>query len=199
MKFLVFTDIHENRQVLKDLVQRAKGKDINFVICTGDFSNFGHGIHVVFRAFEELGKKFIVIPGNHEEKEGFLDDAISRYSHCINLHDRTMDIDDYLFLGHGGGGFSPEDVAFRKIAREWYGKYNGKKIVLLTHGPPFGTALDLIGPRHVGNYDYRKFIERIKPKLAISGHLHETVGKQDTIGPTRLVNPGWDGMVIELK
>ncbi len=104
-----------------------------------------------------------------------------------------------MFLGYGGGGFAMEDPLFRKIAREWYGHYNGRKIVLVTHGPPFSTTLDLLGERHVGNRDYRKFIERIKPKLVIAGHLHETAGKTDMIGKTRLVNPGWEGMVIELK
>ena len=92
-----------------------------------------------------------------------------------------------------------QDAEFRKISRDWYGKYKDKKIVLVTHQPPYGTKLDRLGQRHVGNEDYRKFIERIEPKVAISGHLHETVGLSDSIGKTKIVNPGWDGMVVELK
>ncbi len=199
MKFLVFTDIHENRKVLQELVQRAQQKDIHFVICTGDFSTFGRGADLVLKVFNDLGKKFIVIPGNHEDKEGWLDQAVRPFSNCINLHCRFMKIDDYLFLGYGGDGFAMEDAPFRKIAREWYGKYNGQKIVLLTHGPPFGTALDRLGNRHVGNRDYRNFIERIKPRLALSGHLHETFGAIDMIGGTKCVNSGKEGMVVELK
>ena len=91
------------------------------------------------------------------------------------------------------------DPEFRKMAREWYGKYNGEKIILITHQSPVETTLDLLEDRHVGNIDYRKFVERIKPKLALSGHLHETAGEMDTIGKTKLVHPGWDGMIIELK
>ena len=59
--------------------------------------------------------------------------------------------------------------------------------------------LDLLEMGHVGNKDYLKFIRRMKPKLAISGHLHETVGVMDKIDKTQIVNPGWDGMVIELN
>ncbi len=199
MKLLVFTDIHEDRKVLQQLVQRARQKDIHIVICTGDFSTFGRGANLVMKEFNDLEKTFIVIPGNHEDKEGWLDQAVKNYPYCINLHGRAMNIDDYLFLGYGGGGFSPEDAPFRKVSREWYGKYNGKKIVLLTHGPPFGTTLDLIGNRHVGNHDYRHFIERIKPKLALSGHLHETFGAVDMIGMTKCVNSGKEGVVIEVK
>ena len=61
-----------------------------------------------------------------------------------------------------------QDADFRKIAREWYGKYNGRKIVLVTHQPPFGNKLDLMGSRHVGNKDFTAFILRIKAKLAVS-------------------------------
>lgn len=199
MKFLVFTDIHENRKVLPELVKRAQQDDIHFVICTGDFSTFGRGADIVLKTFNDLGKKFIVIPGNHEDKEGWLDQAVRPFSHCLNLHNRAMEIDDYLFLGYGGDGFAMEDAVFRKISRGWYGKYNGKKMVLLTHGPPFGTTLDRIGNRHVGNKDYRNFIERIKPRLALSGHLHETFGAIDQIGSTKCVNSGKEGVVIELK
>ena len=112
---------------------------------------------------------------------------------------REVKVKNVLVLGYGGGGFAMQDSRFRKIAREWYGRYHGKNVVLVTHGPPFGTTLDLLGSRHVGNYDYRKFIERIKPKLVIAGHLHETAGAVDKIGTTKVVNPGWEGMVIGLK
>lgn len=72
-------------------------------------------------------------------------------------------------------------------------------MILLLHGPPFGTTADLINERHVGHKDYRAFIERAKPKLVICGHLHETFGATDMIGATKVVNPGQEGMVIEMK
>ena len=99
-------------------------------------------------------------------------------------------------------GFSTvaaEDAEFRKISREWYGKYQDEKVILVTHGPPSGTKIDLLEKRQVGNYDYRKFIERIKAKLMICGHIHETAGVQDKVGKTIVINPGWEGMVIELN
>lgn len=199
MKFLAFTDIHEDQKSLRALVRRAVEADIDFVICTGDFSNFGRGMANVLREFNALGKNLYFIPGNHEEHHESLDKINVEFPRCFNLHCKALTVNEYVFLGYGGGGFAQEDAAFRKIAREWYGKLKGKKIVFLTHGPAFNTTLDLLHNRHVGNKDYRKFIERINPKLVISGHLHETVGQMDTIGKTKLVNPGWEGMVIELK
>ena len=199
MKFLAFTDIHEDKKAVKALVKRAMEDDIDFIVSTGDISNFGSGLRFNIKSFATLGKKFYVIPGNHEETGSMLDDVTKDFPDCINLNRKVAQVGDYFFLGFGGDGFSLQDPEFRKISREWYGKYKDKKIVLLTHGPPFGTKLDFVSGSHVGNKDYTKFIQRIKPKIAISGHLHETVGAKDKIGKTALINPGWDGMVIELK
>jgi len=199
MKFLTFVDLHEDKKGLQELVKRASKPDIDFVICAGDISTFGRGIRIVFRQFNDLGKKMYVIPGNHEEREGLLDAAVQGFPNVVNFHQGMFTIDGYIFLGYGGGGFTMEDSSFRKIARQWYGEYNGEKIILVTHGPPFQTKLDLLHNQHVGNKDYRAFIERISPRVAISGHLHETAGAMDKIGATKLVNPGWEGMVIELR
>mgnify|MGYP001559632470 FL=1 len=198
MKFLTFTDVHEDKEILKELVERASGKDIDFLVCCGDISTFGNGLRYNLKRLDSLGKKVYIVPGNHEESPEF-DALVKEFPNLVNLHRRACVVGDYVFLGYGGGGFTLQDADFRKIAREWYGRYNGRKIVLVTHQPPFGNKLDLMGPRHVGNKDFTAFILRIKVKLAVSGHLHETVGAVDVIGETKIANPGWDGMVIELS
>ncbi len=198
MKILAFTDIHEDKDALKKLLVRAKEDDIDYIICAGDFSTFGRGSRFVLKKFSKVGKPFYVIPGNHEEG-GNYPEMVKEYPNCFFFHKKKFKLKNYVLLGYGGDGFSLHDPKFRKVAREWYGKYKQDKVILVTHGPPSGTKLDLLEKTHVGNIDYRKFIERIKPKLAISGHLHETVGLVDKIGKTKVVNPGWEGMVIELK
>ena len=198
MKFLTFTDLHEDKEVLKELAGRASKPDIDFVICCGDISTFGNGLKYNLQKLNSLGKKVYVIPGNHEEGTDF-GVVMAEFPNLINLDHGAAVVGDYVFLGHGGGGFTLLDASFRKIAREWYGKYNGKKIVLVTHQPPYGTKLDKLRQGYVGNKDYTAFILRIKPKLALSGHLHETVGLVDVLGETKIANPGWEGMVIELN
>lgn len=197
MKFLAFTDLHEDKAMLNELLARAGKKDIDFVVCCGDISTFGNGLNYNLKKLNGLGKPVYVVPGNHEEGAEFAG-IVSGFPNVVNLDRNAKIIGDYVFLGYGGGGFALQDAAFRKIAREWYGKYNGKKIVLITHQPPFGTKLDQLGERHVGNKDFTHFILRVKPKLALSGHLHETVGIVDAIEGTKIANPGWEGMVIEL-
>jgi uncharacterized protein len=197
MKFLTFVDLHDNKKVLKELVARAMKKDIDFVLCGGDISNFGRGLKAVLKEFNALGKPFYVIPGNHENEEMFRE-VLPAFNNCIDVHKKAVEIDDFILLGYGEGGFAMEDPKFRELARKWYGKFKDSKIIFMTHGPPYGTTLDYLHEYHVGNKDYRKFIERIQPKIAIAGHLHETAGAKDKIGKTPLIHPGWDGMVVEL-
>ncbi len=199
MKFLTFTDVHGDAKNIKELVARAKKDDIDFVLTCGDFTTFSRNIKWVLKQFNAIGKKVYLIPGNHEEGNEELDEILKEYTNCINFDRDVVEIGGYFFLGYGGGGFAVKDPEFRKKAREWYGEYKDKKVVFVTHGPAHGTKIDKLEMGHVGNKDYRKFIERIQPKLAISGHIHETKEMTDSIGKTKLVNPGWDGMVIELK
>ncbi len=199
MKFLVFTDVHEDKKMIDSLLKRASEDDIDFIICCGDFSEFGRGMKNILTKFDNLGKKMYVLPGNHEEPVSEFLTILSKFDNCINFHEQDFEIDGYVFLGHGAGGFAQQDPEFRVLARKWYGKYKGKKIVFVTHMPPYNTKLDKLEMGHVGHIDYRKFIERITPKLAISGHLHETVDISQKIGKVQYINPGWKGKVIELK
>lgn len=199
MKFLTFTDIHEDKKATQLLLTRANQNDIDFVVCCGDISNFKRGLRNVLKSFNELGKKIYVVHGNHEEPEEGFAEVLKDYPHWINLHMKALKIENYIFLGYGGDGFALQDQRFRKVAREWYGKYKNEKTVLITHMPPYGTKLDQIAIGHVGNKDYAKFIARMKPRLAISGHLHETFGMIDKIDNVKIINPGDQGMVIELK
>ena len=197
MKFLTFTDLHDDQDTLRQLVKRAKEDDIDFLICCGDISRFGRGLKDVLHGFDKVGKTIYVIPGNHEDGTPF-EAMVNKTKHWKSFDRKDLKLGNYILLGYGSGGFALEDKEFRKLARSWYGKHKDKKIIFVSHGPPYGTQLDLLPEGHVGNKDYTKFIRRIQPKLAISGHLHETVGIIQKIDGIKLINPGWEGMVVEL-
>ena len=70
--------------------------------------------------------------------------------------------------------------------------------LLVAHSPPRDTRCDVIGSRaHVGSRALRDYIERHRPPLVLSGHIHESPrvsgAWRDTIGPTPVVNPGQFG------
>lgn len=197
MKFLAFVDLHENMKYLDQLVLRASRPDVDFVVCAGDLTLFGKSLRYILKKFNDLGKWFYLIPGNHENDE-MLAEVLKDYPNCINFNRGTIKKQNYVFLGYGAGGFAFDDAEFRKVSRDWYSSHQDHKTILVIHGPPFGTKLDLLDKKQVGNMDFRRFIERIKPKLVLCGHIHENAGVMDKIGEAKVVNPGWEGMVIEL-
>ena len=52
MKFLTFTDLHENKEQIRALVKRASKNDIDLMICCGDISSFGRGLDFVLESFD---------------------------------------------------------------------------------------------------------------------------------------------------
>ena len=101
-------------------------------------------------------------------------------------------------MGYGCGGFSLVDREFDKTAvkfRKIIKMNEDKKIILVTHAPPYKTRLDKLGI-HCGNKSIRKFIDKNKIDLVICGHLHENFGKEDKINKTRLINPGPFGKIL---
>ena len=187
MKILAFVDTHGSVAALKTVVKKAKKADI--VVCAGDLSIFEQSLKEIISKLDEIGKPVLIIPGNHET-DTELKKICSSFKNVHFINKGRFEIDDYLFLGYEGNGFSMLEPEFEKTAvkfRKWM--TNKKKIVLVTHAPPYGTNIDAIMEEHCGNKTIREFIDRSDIELVISGHLHENAGKKDKIGKTAMINP----------
>lgn len=197
MKILAFVDLHGDASFLKKIVKRATQDDIDVVVCAGDFSVFESGSKYVLGELNKIGKPILLIPGNHETPE-LVDKLAKDFEHVVDLHEKSWGKEGYLFLGYGTGGFAQQDARFRKVARGWRREIKDEKIIMVFHGPPHGTKLDDVMGEKTGNKDFTMGIKRLVPKLVICGHLHENAGKIDFIGKTQVINPGYEGMVIEI-
>jgi Icc-related predicted phosphoesterase len=62
--------------------------------------------------------------------------------------------------------------------------------VLVLHSPPKGVADQTSAGQSVGSVAIRDAIGRIKPELAVCGHIHDCWGQEGRIGETRVVNLG---------
>lgn len=198
MKILAFVDLHENKTALKKIINRAKQKDIDIIVCAGDISIFGEGLDYSLERLNKIGKPILMIHGNHEDDID-LRKRCKKLKNCYFIHNNKYRFGNHLFIGWGGGGFSFRDRSIEKNSkrlRKWIQKDD--KIVFVTHAPPYNTKADKIYKEHAGNKSIRRFIESIKPVLSVSGHLHETAGKKDKIGNCIVVNPGAEGMVFEI-
>ncbi|HLD33812.1 MAG TPA: metallophosphoesterase [Candidatus Nanoarchaeia archaeon] len=194
MKILAFADVHGDRATVLKLVARAKKDDIDVVVCAGDFTVFEGQTKGVLKDLDSIGKTVLIIPGNHESPKS-IEKEIKHCRNLISIHKKMWKHNGIVFLGWGTDGFSRRNSDFRDAIRSLKPQLGNEKIVLVTHAPPHGTSLDRL-EEHVGNKDIRAAIERIQPVLAVSGHIHETEGKQYKIGKTLCVNPGWKGMVL---
>ncbi|MFH1173933.1 MAG: metallophosphoesterase family protein [archaeon] len=194
MKLLLCTDMHGNMLYLDKLKQLAKQVDV--VICAGDFTQFEHNIDVILKHMNGWGKQVLLIHGNHEDNDS-VRKLIMKMPFLFLIHDQPFQKRDVTFYGWGGGGFNMSDPSFAKRAEQHFQKSSGKR-VLVIHGPPYNTIMDNVHEGHVGNKSYTEIIKKYQPNLVVCGHIHETFGTQDKIGKSIIINPGPKGKIIEL-
>jgi Icc-related predicted phosphoesterase len=194
MKILTFVDLHGNKDALSILKFKARMADL--IICAGDISVFENNLSSLVKEIAKFKKPVLMLHGNHE-KVSSLKEECSLYDNIFFLHKGIYELNDILFIGYGGGGFSERSPGFNSFV-EKIKPFLKKKNVLITHGPPYGVTIDYIHNSHVGNKDFLNFIKKVQPNLVVCGHIHETAGKQDIIGKTKIINPGPSGKIIEI-
>jgi hypothetical protein len=194
MKILLFTDVHADTKSLEKILE--KSKDCDVMLCCGDISVFGSGLKKTMQILSKCGKKMFITHGNHEmlsELKSLCDSKLN-----IFLHKEFVKFGDVTFIAYGGGGFSESDERLDSWIKTIRQKINGKT-VFFTHAPPRGTKLDKLPYLgHRGSKSVRNAIEVLKPELFVSGHFHETFLRRDKIGETLLINPGPDGVLLEI-
>jgi len=198
VKILAFTDSHGSPSAMKKLSKLAKAEKPDVIVCPGDFTIFDQHMNKILKQINNLGAPVLLIHGNHES-EYLVKKSVKKFKNLIFIHKSFCRFGKYLFIGYGGGGFSLTNKSFTTWGEKIIKK--AKKddyIILLTHGPPFGTKLDLIMEDYCGNKDYRKFIMKNKIPLTFCGHIHETFNMEDKIGKGRVINPGPYGMIIKV-
>lgn len=198
MKVFTFSDIHENERAWKNIDEKVKSENPDLIICAGDLSIFENDIENQMKKLSKFNRPTLLIHGNHESYEIMM--MLSTFHDNIHfIHKKALRINNYLFLGYGGDGFSKVDKVFESISMKFIKQIKKDDIVILvTHGPPHGTELDMLKNEYIGNKSYRRFIDRNNIHYAISGHIHENAGKMDKINGTTLLNPGPFGKIIKI-
>lgn len=193
MKIINIVDLHGNIKPIDSIGDALASADL--VIIAGDLTNFGgaEDAREVLEAVGKYNKNILAVTGNCDKKE--VDEYLLAKN--MNLHGKTVDIDGISFTGAGGSLPCPSPTP-NVYTEEEYGKiFEGAKAgadggpgILVSHQPPFDTLNDKISNgAHVGSKTVREFIERYQPLVCFTGHIHEAPGI-DTIGGTKIVNPG---------
>lgn len=198
MNILAFVDTHEEPEKMARLKRIVEQESVDVAVCAGDFTIFGRKTRDMLGEISSLGVPVMVVHGNHEDPDEVVQE-IQRYDNLHWIHGKSLDLFGVRFIGMGGHGFSRREEEFEAIEENLADEFN-ERTILVTHAPPFETALDEAMPEwHVGNASIRDCVLRRKPMLLLCGHIHQCFHRHDTLGKTKLINPGPDGELIEVR
>jgi Icc-related predicted phosphoesterase len=194
VKVLAFSDVHRDGRQAQKLADMADKVDV--VIAAGDFASVHRGITSVIDMLVVIEKPTVLVPGNNETDRA-LREACEGWKAATVLHGEGTEVDGVLFFGLGGGvPETPWDWSFDLSEEEAEVKLAAcpEGAVLVVHSPPKGY----LDGRDLGSEAILRTIEEKHPPLAVCGHIHECGGEETTIGPTRLINAGPNGIVVEI-
>jgi uncharacterized protein len=192
---LAFSDVHRDLEQAKRLAEMAARADV--VIAAGDFGSVHRGVNELIDMLVVIETPTVLVPGNNETEDA-LREACRGWKAATVLHGEGTEIDGVEFFGLGAGvPTTPWDWSFdlTEDEAETMLAGMGEGGVLVVHSPPKGY---LDGNRSLGSEAVLRAIEAKRPRVAVCGHIHECAGEEAEIGPTRLLNPGPEGIFVEV-
>jgi Icc-related predicted phosphoesterase len=187
MRFLVLSDVHRRDKVAKWANELIMDMNLDGTIVLGDITHFGPPEW----AGEFLGSlKGITyaVPGNCDP-QGTLA-YIER--NAISLHLKKVVIDDHVLGGIGGSNptifDTPNELSEEEIMTQLRPVME-RGMILVLHCPAYGTLDVPFSGKHVGSVSILKLVEEFKPRVVLSGHIHEDRGIVERDGMI-FMNPG---------
>jgi len=204
MKIISFGDVHEDTNNLIKIKSELENADM--IVISGDLTNY-HGkaeAKKVLESIKKYNKHLLAQYGNLDQPD--VDGYLTKEG--INLHGNGYVFGDVGIFGCGGSSPTPfntpseiSETDIKKYLTDGYSKVKDAKWkIMVCHTPPKDTAIDVIrSGLHVGSSVVRDFIVQYKPDVCISGHIHESRGR-DKVGDTIVLNAGMfrDGWYIEV-
>jgi uncharacterized protein len=195
VRILAFSDIHRDTRQAARLADRAREVDV--VVGAGDFASVHRGLEELIDMLVVIETPTVLVPGNNETEDA-LREACRGWRAATVLHGEGSEIDGVPFFGLGAGvPTTPWPWSFDLTEDEAAGMLAACPPggVLVVHSPPHGHV---DGDRHLGSEAILRAIEDKQPRLVVCGHIHESAGEESLVGPSRVLNLGPAGTVIEL-
>jgi uncharacterized protein len=198
VRLLAFSDLHTDLGRARHLAAVSGEADV--VVGVGDFASVHSGLEETIHGLRAIAAPAVLVPGNNETEQA-LREACAGWDSAVVLHGEAAEIGGVPFFGLGAGvPVTPWDWSFDLTEEEAAAKLERcpEGCVLAVHSPPRGHVdADSTG-KHLGSESVLRAIEEKRPRLALCGHVHESWGRESEVGPTRVINLGPDGMVLEV-
>lgn len=179
---MAVADIHSGAAAIQAIREAAKRHTPNAIIVAGDLTNYGDTAEVQ-RVLDALPGRVLAIPGNLDVLRAF--EAGSAKSHAESVMGRRIEIDGVGLVGLPSRAIAPAAPCE----------------VLVVHEPPWGLLDDVGGGRHIGFREHLEALVRLRPKVLLCGHCHESPGVVIHHGTTVVnctLGRGGRGALVEL-
>jgi hypothetical protein len=188
LKALVVSDIHYNHRFITWF--KAECTNYDLVLLGGDIVMWAD--REFFTSFyESLANSkcpIYYVRGNQDPP-----DTMVNQDSVICVEGRVVTHQGLRIAGLGGSNPTPFNTPYElsdEEAEERLKALTSPIDILISHTPPYGTRCDRPANReHAGSLPVRRFVERVRPRLVVCGHIHESRAI-DYVGPTLILNPG---------
>lgn len=198
MKLLLFSDVHRNLAHAEDLVVQSARADV--AVCAGDLATQRRGLQEVVDVLAGMEVPTVLVAGNGESHDE-LREACQGWDGAHVLHGSGTEIRGVKFWGLGGGvpvtpfGSWSWDHSEQTARELLHGCPPGG--VLVTHSPPRGHV-DVSDGHHLGSRAVLEAVKEAAPRLVVCGHIHSCWRQESEEGPSRIVNAGPRGVMVDL-
>lgn len=184
---LVCSDLHGSDKALDVLRNALEDDAFDAVVVCGDFTTNGSPKYVK-DVLSLVKTPVLAVPGNCDTRA--IADLLAQVG--ASVHGRRVDVKGLKFFGFGGAPPSPYGMPFEVDEATIASNVRAvgvRRGVMVTHTPALGMN-DLSRAGHnMGSKDLLDVIREFRPRLALSGHIHEARGETVSRG-TIFVNPG---------
>lgn len=194
LKILAAGDFHGDSKAAKKLAEKAKKEKVDLVILIGDIVGMSETQDLI-KPFIDNKQKVLFVPGNWETIEDIK--TFKKKYGIKNIEDHYLKYENVGIFGIGNKDWTlypNERKLFTKLKADFDKIKNLEKKILVSHLHAEGTKSELSG--FPGSSGLRKAIEKFKPDLFISGHIHELEGVSEKIGKTKVINVGRNGKIL---
>ena len=199
MKLLLFSDLHRNKEMAKNLVEMSQQADI--MVGAGDFGTCRKGVADCIDILKLAECPAVMVPGNGESVEE-LQDACSGWEQAYVLHGTAAKVMGIEFFGIGGGipvtPFGSWSWDFSEEQATELLQDCPERCVLVSHSPPLGIADITSRNEHRGSSAVRAVIDRCQPRLLACGHIHDSWETKELVDSTLVVNAGPRGILLSV-
>lgn len=193
LRILAASDFHDDLKSMEALAKKAVKQKVDLVILAGDIHSYDTGNENILKPLLKTKKKLLFVPGNcesHEEHERFRKDMKSLHGYYVTYGDVGI-----AGIGSPDWTLHHNNQDFLMIKKQME-KMKPRKKILVSHLHAAGSLAEFSGVP--GDDIIRYAIDKFKPDILISGHIHEAEGIEDKIGHTKIFQVGKIGRVFDI-